>query len=130
MRNTTHLTMELAVLWDELFEAVASITTAASRIDVLAAGLKEPSAERFYAETAHILEACTFRNQSAERIAKIAGELVRVDQFGRGDDDDDLVLKDNSIGIAENQLDVQHMEPDPVAAHAGPVEINQDAKKW
>lgn len=81
--NMTHLTRELAVLWDELFEAVASITSAAAKIDVLATGLQGASAEGIHAQTANIVKACDFRNATAERIAKIAGELVRVDQFGR-----------------------------------------------
>ena len=113
--NMTHLTRELAVLWDELFEAVASITSAAAKIDVLATGLQGASAEGIHAQTANIVKACDFRNATAERIAKIAGELVRVDQFGRGVD---YILRDNSVEIAGDRLDVQHS---PVGTSAQPL---------
>ena len=77
MPDTSHLTAELAAVWEEMFNAVATILKSAELIDGLAVAAAEPAGQEISGLVGKIFEACAFQDISGQRIAKVAGELSR-----------------------------------------------------
>ena len=81
IERTEHLTVELAAVWDEMFDAVSAILRAAERIDELANKMSTGAGRDISFAVAEIFQACAFQDITGQRIAKVAHELASSDQI-------------------------------------------------